>query len=429
MGSVSQSLLSEVPLIKKTLPEQISFYNFSREIVLIEQQDGYQVQANGQRVFLSNRLIVKTRKDIFSDKLYGQHEQVTRVTDLFKGKNSDYYLLEVKDREKLSQVLKEFQRMSGIELVQPDILQLERQAIKNTNLSLAKQHDKHVEETKRAARKARRAARIKVNKLTKNKVQSPYIDILNLESIWTKTKGKGVKIAIIDDGFNLKHEDLQHLSPAFSYDTDSGKFDTMPDHHRDSHGTKVAGIIFAAHDQKGIDGIAPEAQIIALRQPDTWTSKTIMSFQLAKLAGASIVNCSWQSNWLLQPINDIVDELAKHGREGKGIAVVFAAGNEGKKILPESIEASIESAIVVGAQNARYERLRSSNYGNTVDVMVYGGKAQTTITSGKYGIFSASSLAASIISGLSALILSQDPDMSLDELTKKLQLHTKRHHE
>ena len=234
---------------------------------------------------------------------------------------------------------------------------------------------------KRAELKATRKQRKNAYKALIAKDPSPYIDFLDLKLLWEKSKGEGVKIAIIDDGFNLMHEDLQHIKTSFSFDSESGELNARPHHHKDSHGTKVAGIIFAAHNQKGIDGVAPEAQIITLRQPDTWTSNTIRSFQLAKLAGASVINCSWHSHWLAQPIKEIVDELAQHGRKGKGIAVIFAAGNEGKKILPDSIEASKESAIVVGSQSADYTRLKSSNYGETVDLEIYGARAQTTLAS------------------------------------------------
>jgi len=128
----------------------------------------------------------------------------------------------------------------------------------------------------------------------------------------------------------------------------------------------------------------------------------------------------------MQPIKEIVDELVQHGRKGKGIVVIFAAGNESKKVLPDSIEASIKNAIVVGSMSAQFETLKSSNFGSSVDLFVYGARAQTTLTSGKYGNFSATSLAASIVSGLSALILSQNPDMTIDELLDELKRLTKR---
>jgi len=317
--------------------------------------------------------------------------------------------------------------------VQPDLLQLDHHSKTKSLLALKNKpklsaEEKKIREAKRSERKTNREQRRKANKQLIEKDPTPYIAMLNLEERWKTTKGKGVKVAIIDDGFNLKHEDLKHLNPIFSYDVDIATSVSTPNYHTDSHGTKVVGIIFAAHNKIGIDGIAPEADLIAIRQPDTWVSNTLLGFQLAKLAGADIINCSWHSHWLLQPIQEVVDELALHGRKGKGIAVVFAAGNEGEKIVAKSIESSIESAIVVGAHSDKYERLRSSNYGDYVDIEFYGARAQTTLASGKYGNFSATSLAASIVSGLSALVLSQNPDLTTDELVaelKKLQTNNR----
>ena len=42
----------------------------------------------------------------------------------------------------------------------------------------------------------------------------------HLSDIWNKTKGEGIKIAIIDDGFNLDHEDLKGVDIAFEYDVE-----------------------------------------------------------------------------------------------------------------------------------------------------------------------------------------------------------------
>lgn len=375
--------------------ENIVFDNFSSQVVLVKKSSHYQVQGTGFNVKLSHRLILKTASNISKQDVYLYHQQVKKVTELFKGVENNYYSLTLKQPDELSSVLKNLRKLqnknSGIELVQPDILQIKTKA-----------------ETSVSPNKA-----------------SPYIPLLNIQSLWTKTKGKGVKVAVIDDGFNLNHPDLHHKKPTFTYDAETGKLDSLPRLSIDGHGTKVAGIIFAGHNQIGIDGIAPEADFIALRQPDTWTSNTLLSFQLAKLAGASIINCSWHSQWLLQPIVDVVNELAQHGRDSKGIAVIFAAGNEGKEIKPGSTESAIDSAIVVAANDAEFNRLRFSNYGESVDVMTYGKGVKTTLASGGYGMFAGTSLAAAIVSGLSALLLSENPEMSLQELTQQLKLLTK----
>lgn len=233
-----------------------------------------------------------------------------------------------------------------------------------------------------------------------------------LKNIWNKTKGSGVKIAIIDDGFNLKHKDLNAVKIAFEYDVEQKLLNSSPKVNLDRHGTQVAGIIFAQHNNIGIDGIAPEAELIAIRQISNITSQNVLAFTLADMAGADIINCSWKSPILLEPIYDVVTYLAKHGRKGKGTAIVFSAGNNAIKILPYATEASIDEAIVVGATQAY------SDYGKSVDFIIPSG-FKTTRKNG-YGIFGGTSATAPVISGLIALKMAENNQIKTNKIIKQL---------
>jgi len=79
---------------------------------------------------------------------------------------------------------------------------------------------------------------------------------------------------------------------------------------------------------------------------------------------------------------------------------------------------------VVAASDEHFNRLASSNYGNSVDLLVYGGLVRAPSTRGDYVRFSGTSLAAAITSGLAALLLSQQADLSLVQLEDKLKLLT-----
>lgn len=390
----------------------IAFDNFSKPIVLVKKETYFQVKGTKIQVQLTNRIIVKTTTNVNKKAAYQFHQQISKVVELFSGTTNNYFSLELKNSARLTQVLHELQEIQkkhpekGITLVQPDILQLQSKA--ETSLP-TKQDSPH---------KVYRSKGTRLN-------GSPYIDLLSIPSMWQKSKGENVRIAIIDDGIFLAHDDLKHIEPIFSYDVEIKALSVIPQSAIDRHGTKVTGIIFAAHNNIGIDGIAPESELIALRQPNTWTSNTLLSFQLAKLAGASIINCSWHSQILLQPLAEIIDDLAQNGRQGKGVAVVISAGNSGLEIMPHSTESSINSAIVVGASGQNYKRLAFSNYGGSVDLFTYGKAVQTTLTSGNYGVFAGTSLAAGIVSGLSALLLSQNPDLTVKQLSQQLKLITK----
>lgn len=379
--------------------DEIVFENLLMPVTLQKRGDWYQVLDTDVKVQLANRLIVKTAVFVGKNDVFNYHPKVKSVKELFLGTAFRYYGLTLDEHASLPDALRVLQRLQhqgnkGIELVQPDVLQLKNKSDAATSITGS----------------------------------SPYISLLGIENLWRKTKGKGVRIAVIDDGFQLSHADLQHLKPILTYDSKTRSLNAAPQSPLDTHGTKVAGVIFAAHNGQGINGIAPEAKLIALRQPDTWTSNTLLSFQLAQLAQADIINCSWHSQWLLQPIVEIVNELTYTGRNNKGMVIVFAAGNQGQEITASSSEGAIKQALVVGANNQLGQRLSFSNYGNSVDVYAYGGKVTTTLISGKYGDFAGTSLAAAIVSGVSALMIAEQPDITLAELSQRIALRLQTTH-
>ena len=380
---------------------QVQFTNLNESITLTQAGNYYYLNGTEHRVQLTNRLIVKTSALSSKSDVKSYHADIQQVTSLYQGDGFNYYLITANNADfplQLFNVLKgkKFEAQSNILLVQPDILQIKTKAESEANKSIQ---------------------------------VAPYFSSLGIKSYWQKSKGEGINIAVIDDGFDLTHPDLKHLTPIFSYDAETRQQVAAPLSRKDKHGTKVAGIIFAAHNKIGIDGLAPKANLIAIRQPDTWTSNTLLSFQLAKLANADIINCSWHSNWLLEPISDIVNDLAENGRDGKGTAVIWAAGNKGIELTRNYHEAAIESAITIGAVNSQYQKMTFSNFGQAIDVFSYGDTAQTTIVPNRrgreYGNFSGTSLAAAVTSGLAALVLAQQPKLTLAQLVTKLQAITK----
>lgn len=345
----------------------------------------YRVSGKDLQVRLSDRLIVRAN-GFTRESLQALDSRIEAVSELYLMDDAVYYSVNVGIIDRLPGVIRSLSKVQGIGLVQPDILQLRK---------------KHAAEVP---------------------VQTPptYLTQLRIPELWPDTLGRGVRVAVIDDGFDLEHEEFKHLEVVFSYDTASRSQDVSPRGEGDSHGTKVAGTVFAAHNGVGIDGIAPQASLIAIRQPDTWTSHTILSFYLSKLSQADIVNASWRSQWLLEPVADIVADLAKNGRRGKGSAVVFSAGNSGMELTGDDSEAQLQAAVVIGAANGQGQRTRFSNYGQSVDLYVYG-KASPAVVPGGYGRFSGTSLSAAVASGYFALLLSQDPSLTLHQLVARLQ--------
>jgi len=90
------------------------------------------------------------------------------------------------------------------------------------------------------------------------------IDI-NAEQAWSITTGSSsIKIAIIDNGVSLTHEDLQANLLA-GYDA-TGNGSWGGNNNGDTHGTMVAGVAGAIqNNNKGISGVAPNCKIIPIR--------------------------------------------------------------------------------------------------------------------------------------------------------------------
>jgi subtilisin family serine protease len=389
----------------------LTFSNFSG-VVHLEPvaADLYRISGTPQQVRVAPRLLLQVTPDFDHNLL--QSLSAVAAVPLFSGARSHWLAVDVASAvasEVRSQVpaaatstahlqdlLDRAQRLPGVLLVQPDLLPLAVGGAAHPQFDAA------------------------------GNGQLPPAMQQHLRQLWQHSQGEGVRIALIDDGFALDHPELVHVMPLLQYDISSQQLDARPRSGRDHHGTRVAGVLFADHaigrDQpQDQQGLVPEAGLIAIRQPDSWTSHTLLAFQLAALAQADVINCSWTSNLLLQPVADVVQQLTQQGRHGLGTLVVFAAGNDGLLIQPGSSEAAIDAALVVGAANTLGQRLASSNYGDSLDLLAPGLAVASTDIHGGYSTFASTSLASTLVSGLAALLLSQKPHLSLSELQQQLQ--------
>ncbi len=109
-------------------------------------------------------------------------------------------------------------------------------------------------------------------------------------------KGAGIRVAILDTGIDYTHPDLES-NYAGGYDFVFDDNDPFDDSFA-SHGTHVAGIIAAEENGRGMIGVAPQAQILAVKVLDgagfgmeDWI---IAGIEWAVLNGADIINLSVQ---------------------------------------------------------------------------------------------------------------------------------------
>ncbi|MBI1675790.1 S8/S53 family peptidase [Shewanella sp. DW31] len=387
------------PVVALAKVESISFMNFSVSVDFHLQKNGlYKLRGSSFEVQFAPRLIVKTARAVTAAELAVLIPNATEITDVFLLTETRYFLIAFAREEESFAALRKLQALPSILLVQPD-LQQKRATAEFVDTEFA-------------------GAPILAVGLP------VYLERAQQESVWPSNGGAGVTVAVIDDGFMLRHSEFAHLNTSIYYDFAARELMQISDEKKKQvsakHGTKVLGILFGEHNQHEPEGLVPNAKFVGISQVDTWTSNTLRAFYIAYLAKADVINCSWHSEWLMEPVQDVVDELAGYGREGKGIAVVFAAGNQSKLITSGMHEASIGSAIVVGASNAKGKPLIFSNYGPAVDIWSYGQKTISTDENGGYSYFLGSSLSSVIVSGYIALLIGADQSLNLTQIQHKL---------
>jgi len=246
--------------------------------------------------------------------------------------------------------------------------------------------------------------------------------------------GKGIKVAVIDDGLDVGHEDL-YKAVVDSYDISTKTSDVNHTNFSAYHGTAVTGLIAARKNSKGILGVASDVSIIFLKYKDVMSdSETIELFDKAESFGADIISCSWGTYNVSDAVKSKIVDLSQNGRNGKGTLIVFAVGNDDYNLDNYNDESSIAEVIAVGSTDKDNTRAYYSNYGSSLDIMAPGGVqlAMTTLdvtgdagaNNGSYifynGHFTGTSAAAPVVSGALALLLEKNPNLTHDEVIQIL---------
>ena len=225
------------------------------------------------------------------------------------------------------------------------------------------------------------------------------------------------------------------------------------------HGTHVAGIIAANHNDIGIDGIAPESTIVAIQATNDnrliYPEYVTCAFMWAASHGVDVVNNSYSMDpWVYWSPTDPEQAAGLEAAtrsikyaQGKGLAVIAAAGNEGVSIdnptidngsptdapsptkgrnvegsirVPSMIDGVAQVSAVGQAYNVKpglsLGRAEFSNYGHTIDFAAPGDQIYSTAPllfyhSG-YAVADGTSMATPHVSGVAALIKSVHPELT-----------------
>ena len=240
-----------------------------------------------------------------------------------------------------------------------------------------------------------------------------YAPKINMPAAWNTTLGDAdIKVAVIDAGLQTTHPDLrgQLIKP---YNAVTGGT-SLPS---SVHGTHVVGIIGASKNKIGITGIAPNVKIIPVNvfQGEAADIYTVADgIDYAVKAGADIINLSLTT----EDYTDVLDYSIQSAVK-KGVVVVAAVGND--KTSRPQYPAAYKNVIAVSATTKSDKLANFSNYGSYIHLSAPGVNIYSTAPGSSYIAENGTSMAAPIVSGISALILSKNPFLSPAEVTNILQ--------
>lgn len=280
-------------------------------------------------------------------------------------------------------------------------------------------------------------------------------DNINVEPAWNSGyNGSGVTIAIVDDGLQRVHPDFSNkYSAAASHDFRDNDDDPSPNTAYDYHGTSVAGVAAADDNSTCGTGVAYDATVSGLRQDASWidiiNNSQILSWKVE-------LNDVYNNSWGPTDSGTFLGGLSKahlksfqtgvtNGRDGKGSIYVWAGGNGGDWGDYSNADAWAGSryTIAVAATNINGQRSVYSELGSNIlvaapsndgyfDTFGYfvpyvGAGITTSDLLGNNGYnpganepadndctnsFGGTSSATPVVSGVVALMLEANPDLT-----------------
>ena len=263
---------------------------------------------------------------------------------------------------------------------------------------------------------------------------------------WAITTGSDkVVVAVLDSGVDYTHEDLiqnMWMRPANLAPYQDNELGTMDDEHgfnaidsasdpmdENGHGTHCAGIIGAEGENNvGIAGVNWKVQIMPLKFMNAGgfgtTKDAIEAINYVidrKKAGVNvrIISASWGSTQRSRALEDAIRKAYEND-----ILFVAAAGNattnnDRTPHFPSSY--NVANVVSVAALDRNDELAKFSNYGpKSVAIAAPGVDILSTWLGNAYEEKSGTSMATPVVAGVAALVLSEHPRMSVDELKKKL---------
>ncbi|MFE9821409.1 type VII secretion-associated serine protease mycosin [Streptomyces sp. NPDC005791] len=259
-----------------------------------------------------------------------------------------------------------------------------------------------------------------------------------MDELWEQSTGKGVRVAVIDTGVDVKNAQLtkavdagsgRNFLPKNLKDENGNKVERGKENGTTDlvgHGTKVAGIIAAREAEgTGFTGLAPDATIIPIQQNDAEGHGTAESLAgairyAADQADADIINISQDTANAVKP-TPLLEE-AVNAALAKEIVVVASAGNDGLGgKVKETYPASYAGVLAVASSDRNNERAAFSQSGDFVGVAAPGVDMISTVPGGGHCSDNGTSFSAPYVAGVAALIKAKHKDWTQEQIVAQIE--------
>lgn len=240
----------------------------------------------------------------------------------------------------------------------------------------------------------------------------------------TGASGQGIVVAVNDGQVDTSVSEL-------SGQIASGGYNWIGDATPDTHATHLAGTIAAAHDGTGMEGIAWSASILPLTTFDTdnysETRDPYDGIIYAANAGADIVNNSWGSS----PTDTTPAALTSAVRYAtdRGTVVVFSTGNAGADQpnatvmvpLHDTLTRSMVVAVTaVGTDGTLASYANACGNAAAWCLAAPGTSIVAPDVGGGYISMTGTSMAAALVSGGLAVVMSRFPELTHAQVVSRL---------
>jgi subtilisin family serine protease len=265
----------------------------------------------------------------------------------------------------------------------------------------------------------------------------------------TSTGSDKVVVAVLDSGVDYTHEDLAQnmwVRPSSMdpyHDNELGTIDDLNGYNaidsasdpmdENGHGTHCAGIIGAeGENDLGIAGVNWKVQIMPLKFMNAGgfgtTKDAIEAINYVidrKKAGVNvrIISASWGSTQKSRALEEVIRKASEND-----ILFVAAAGNastnnDRSPHYPSSY--NVPNVISVAALDRNDQLAKFSNFGSkSVAIAAPGVDILSTWLGNQYEEKSGTSMATPVVAGVAALVLAENPRLSVEDLRQRLMAST-----